>query len=116
MRRAGGLSPRLSNPSYRIPDPLPPGAVVRHWVEVVSAHLLPDHLDVPAGQRRECLRLLLVPLAQRPTILGDRVARIVSAPRMPKHVSSLEVGPVTGFLEAQVVWEVLRIVSHVQAG
>ena len=54
-----------------IPQPPPPRPLVRQRIRVVGAHLAADVLNVPAGQRRQRLRLALVPQAQHaPVLIG----------------------------------------------
>jgi hypothetical protein len=60
------LTPRGPDPtlhcSLPVPQALPPRPLVLHGEEIISSHLLTDCLDVPSGERRQRLRLLLVPL------------------------------------------------------
>src|SRR3954447_21287350 len=93
------------------PQPAPPGNVLRHGRH---SRLLPDILDLPARQRGERLRLALVPLRQRATVLLRGGTRIAAVPVVAQRVPSLEVLPVTGLLKDEILRKMCAVVAHVK--
>src|SRR4029079_15106850 len=76
--------------------------------------LLPDVLDLPAGERGERLRLALVTVGQRPAILLRGGTRISAAPVVAQDVTPLEVLPIASLLEDEVLREVRAVVAEMQ--
>src|SRR5688572_4589569 len=102
------------NGTSLLPDLLPPVAVVDRRPGS-GALLFADLVDVPAGQAGQRLRLALAAGRQIPAVVRGRRAGLAARPGVPQHVPALEVAPVAGLLEHEVLGEVGAVVADVQA-
>src|SRR5262249_62210409 len=100
-------------PSLFLPEALPPrrlGPRRDLW-----PHLLPDVGEIPPCQARELLGLARVPLHDRLAVLGDGTAAGGAGPCMTQHIAPLEVRPIAGFLEHEILGKVCAVVPDVDA-
>src|SRR5260221_5263812 len=81
-----------------------------------EVHLPADVVDAPAGQSGEVPGFLLLPVAHGAAISGDSFALRLAGPGMVEDVAGLEVRPVAGRLEDEVLREMLAVVADVEAG
>src|SRR6266542_4885088 len=104
-------SPSLRLGMTRSPQAFPPVLRRRRLGDV---HLLPHHADLPPGEARGVLRLLLLSRAQVAPVLPRRVARCRACPGVMEDVARLEVLRVAGLLKDEVLGEVRAVVADVQ--
>src|SRR5438132_3152986 len=98
-----------------LPYRLPPLFLGRR-VRGNQIHLPANVVDVPSGERCEIARFFFLAIAQRcPVSLGS-FAIGAAGPRMTQDVACLEVLSVAGFLEDEILGEMLAVVAHVQPG
>src|SRR5215472_9486809 len=78
------------------------------------AHTLTDLADFPAGELGESARLGLKGARQIVTVARTGVADRRPGIGMPQHIAALEILPVGGFLQHQILGEMVAIVTHMQ--
>src|SRR5436190_4973629 len=115
QKRAFLSCPIHSGERWLPPQPFPPRRLGLGRA-TQNAGALADVGDAPAGQRGKAFDLLFVSRAQLGTIGRRRAASLVAGPRMAQDVAALEVRPVAGLLEHEILGEVRAVVPHVQAG
>src|SRR5689334_5702973 len=75
------------------------------------AHALTDLADFPAGELGERARLGLEGARQVVTVARGGIADRRSGIGMPQHVAALEILPIGGFLQHQILGEMVTIVT-----
>src|SRR5262249_5425775 len=82
----------------------------------MAGHLLTNIVKIPTGERRERTRFLLPALRQAGAIVLGLLTRISTLPRMTQDIAPLEVAPVSGLLEHQILRKVIGVIAQVQPG
>src|ERR1041385_8046468 len=80
----------------------------------IFAGALPDGVDVPAGETREILRLLLSHLRLRGEICFGLVALWLSLPRVSQRAGDLEIFVIACFLKNEILGKMFAVVTQVQ--
>src|SRR5262249_33343052 len=102
------LQPRTGHvavcpPSRSLFFPQRPPPWLWRWGCALVGHFLADIVHIPPGERGERTRLLIPALRQADAVFLGLLTRISALPRVTQDIATLEVAPVSGLLEHQIL-------------